>query len=102
MINKLPNDTNSEPCSEKYQAAIIWLLLNAGNTPKNRERLSKLLYLSDTTLYLYNDGDRTITSEEYIHLLAGPTPKNIDKVLDQMIQRGILRISFKPSALLTY
>jgi hypothetical protein len=76
---------------QKFRELILYISQQCANQPTfGATKLNKILYFSD--FLAYADNESPITGHEYQKLKAGPAPRKLPAIREQMIREGILAI----------
>ena len=76
---------------EKYINAILFLCKRIDGSIIGKKKLYKLLYYIDFDNYEYKESMHPITGEQYIAWKMGPVPSDKGKILNKMVEQGLLR-----------
>ncbi len=75
----------------KYINVILFLCQSLRGSIIGKKKLYKLLYYVDFDHYEYKESMRSITGDKYVAWKMGPVPSNKGKILEQMVQKKLLR-----------
>ena len=75
---------------KEYKNAILYFFKYCNNQYLGLTKLNKLLYYLD--FISYRDRKESITGDIYLHKQFGPIPENIDSVLVELKQEGLIDI----------
>ncbi len=81
---------------KKYRNVILFLISRMSDkTIHGKKKLAKLLYYVDFDRYEYKESMVTVTGDEYRHLPMGPVPDGYQRIVEGMVDDGLITVSEK-------